>query len=45
MAALFRNAYINKILEALEKWNNTIYRTIKMKPVNIRLSKNVYIPF
>ena len=43
MTAIPKNAYIDKLDDIVDKYNNTHHRTIKMKPVNIK--DNTYIDF
>ena len=38
-----KNVYINKLDDILGEYNNTYYRTIKMKPVDVK--DNTYIDF
>ena len=43
MTSISKNAYIKKLDEIANKYKNTYYRTIKMKPVDIK--DNTYIDF
>ena len=36
MTSLSKNVYINKLDDILNEYSNTYYRTIKMKPVNVK---------
>ena len=42
MTSISKNMYINKLNDMVDKHNNT-YRTIKMKPVDLKTS--IYIEF
>ena len=35
MAAIQRNIYFNKLDDIVNKYNNTVHRTIKMNPIDI----------
>ena len=35
MTSVSKNVYIDKLDDIVNKYNNTYYRTIKMKPVNV----------
>ena len=41
MTSLSKVVYIDKLDGIVNKYNNTYHRTIKMKPVDIKLSKNI----
>ena len=41
MTSISKNVYIDKLDDIVNKYNNTYHRTIKMKPVDIKLSKNI----
>ena len=43
MTAISKNAYINKLDDIVNQYNNAYHRTIKMKPVDIK--DNTYIDF
>ena len=43
MTSISKNVYIDKLYEKLKKYSNTFHRTIKMKPVDVKLS--IYIDF
>ena len=43
MTTISKNVYIDKPPKILHKYNNTIHRSIKMKPVNIK--PDVYVGF
>ena len=43
MTAVSKNVYINKLSDIVNENNNTHYRTIKMKPVDVK--DNTYIDF
>ena len=43
MTSLSKNVYIVKLDNIVNEYNNTYYRTIKMKPVDVR--DNTYIEF
>ena len=43
MASISKNVYIDKLYEKLKKYGNTFHITIKMKPVDVKLS--IYIDF
>ena len=36
MTSISENVYINKLVDAVNEYNNTYYRTIKMKPVDVK---------
>ena len=38
MASISKNAYIDKLDDIVNKYNNTYHRTIKMKPVDVKPS-------
>ena len=41
MVSVSKNGYIDKLDDIVNKYNNTHYRTIKMKPVDVK--SNTYI--
>ena len=41
MTALPKNVYIDKLDDTVNEWNNTYYRTVKMKPADVK--DNTYI--
>ena len=41
MTALPKNVYIDKLDDIVNEYNNTYYRTIKIKPVDVK--DNTYI--
>ena len=43
MTAISKNLYIDKLDDIVNEYNNTYYRTIKMKPVDVK--DNAYIDF
>ena len=43
MTSISENVYINKLDDIVGEYNNTYYRTIKMKPVDVK--DNTYIDF
>ena len=43
LTSVSKNVYIHKLVDIMNKYNNTYHRTTKMKPVNINLS--TYIDF
>ena len=43
MTAISKNVYIDKLGSVVNAYNNTYYRTIKMKPVDVK--DNTYIDF
>ena len=43
MTSISNNVYIDKLINLVNKYNNTYHRTIKMKPVDVRSS--MYISF
>ena len=43
MTSIWKNVYIDKLNDIVNKSNNTYYRTIKMKPVDV--IDNAYIDF
>ena len=43
MNSLLKNVYINKLDDIVNKYNNTYYRPIKMKPVDVKAS--IYFEF
>ena len=38
MTPIFKNVYIDKLDDIVNAYNNTFQRTIKMKPVDVKLS-------
>ena len=43
MAAIGKNVYYNVLDDVVSKYNNTKHSTIKMKPINVKDNKRVYI--
>ena len=43
MASVLKNVYIDKLDDIVSGYNNTIHRTIKMKPIDVK--DNAYIDF
>ena len=43
MTLLAKNVYVNNLADIVRKYNNTYHNTIKMKPVNVKIS--TYIDF
>ena len=43
MTTISKNAYINKLGDMVNQYNNAYHRTIKMKPVDVK--DNTYIDF
>ena len=43
MTLVSKNVYINKLDDMVNEYNNTYYRTIKMKPVDVK--DNTHIDF
>ena len=43
MASISKTVYIDKLYEIVKKYKNTYHRTIKMEPVDVKLS--MYIDF
>ena len=43
MTSVAKNAYIDKLDDILDEYNDTYHRTIKMKPVDAK--DNIYIDF
>ena len=43
MASISKNVYTDKLYNILNKYNNTYYKTIKMKPLDV--NKSFYIDF
>ena len=41
IASISKNVYINKLDDAVNKYNNTYHRIIKMKPIDVK--DNTYI--
>ena len=42
MTPALKNVYIDKLVDIVYKYNNTYLTTVKMKPVGVKLSKNIY---
>ena len=36
MSSISKNLYIDKLDDIVNKYNNTYYRTIKMKPIDVK---------
>ena len=43
MTSISKNVYIDKLDDIVNEYNNTYYRTIKMKPINVK--DNTYVNF
>ena len=43
MASVLKNVYIDKLDDIVSGYNNTVHRTIKMKPIDVK--DNAYIDF
>ena len=43
MTATSKNVYYNVLGDAVSKYNNTKHSTIKMKPIDVKDNKRVYI--
>ena len=43
MISVWKNVYIDKLEDIVNRYNNTFYRTIKMKPTDVK--SNTYIYF
>ena len=43
MTSVLKNVYANKLDDIVGEYNNTYYRTVKMKPVDVKY--NTYIDF
>ena len=43
MTSVLKNVYVNKLDDIVGEYNNTYYRTVKMKPVDVKY--NTYIDF
>ena len=41
MTSIWKNVYVNKLNDMVNKYNNTYHRTIKMKPVDVKSSASV----
>ena len=41
MTSILKNAYIDKLDDIVNEYNNTYYRRIKMKPIDVK--DNTYI--
>ena len=41
LTSVWKNVYTDKLDDIANKCNNTYYRTIKMKPIDVNPSKNV----
>ena len=41
MSSISKNVYIDKLDDIVNEYNKTFYRTIKMKPINVK--NNTYI--
>ena len=42
MAAISKNVYIDVLVDIVDKYNNTYYRTIKMKPIDVKRDSFAY---
>ena len=43
MTSLLKNVYIDSLDDIVNEYNNTYYRTIKMKPIDVK--DNAYVDF
>ena len=43
MTLVSKNVYINKLDDMVNEYNNTYYRTIKMKPVDVKDNTYIYL--
>ena len=43
MISVWKNLYVDKLEDIVNRYNNTFYRTIKMKPADVK--SNTYIYF
>ena len=43
MTLISKNVYIDKLYDIVDEYNNAYHRTIKMKPVDVKV--NTYINF
>ena len=43
MTSISKNVYIDKLNDIVNKYNNTVHRTIKMRPTDVK--DNTYIDF
>ena len=43
MISVWKNVYVDKLEDIVNRYNNTFYRTIKMKPADVK--SNTYIYF
>ena len=41
MTSILKNVYINKLDDIVNRYNNTYHNTIKMNPLNVKLSINI----
>ena len=39
MTSISKNVYIDKLCDVVKKHNNTYHRTIKVKPVDVKMKK------
>ena len=42
MTSISKNVYIDKLEDIVSKYNNTHHRTIKIKPVDVKLNTYIY---
>ena len=42
MTSISKNVYIDKLEDIVNKYNNTHHRTIKIKPVDVKLNTYIY---
>ena len=43
MTSVSKNVYINKLEDIVPEYNNNYFRTIKMKPVDVKYNIYIYI--
>ena len=43
MTSIWKNVYIDKLINIVDEYNNTYHRTVKMKPADVK--DNTYIDF
>ena len=43
MTAISKNVYFDVLDDIVNKYNNTVHRTIKMKPIDVDSKKYIYI--
>ena len=42
MTSISKNFYIDKLEDIVNKYNNTYHRTIKIKPLDVKLNTYIY---